>query len=79
MFDHKQIHMYTWERAEEKSMIDLLLLVQRMRNQVMDTRVFRGPDLGTDHYLVVARIRSLFTGWRRWTRGVYTWSRITVK
>nr|AMS36870.1 hypothetical protein [Heliconius erato] len=34
----------------------------------MDTRVFRGSDLGTDHYLVVARIRGLFAGWRSYTR-----------
>ena len=64
MFDHKQIHMYTWERTEGKSMIDLFLVDQRIRSQVMDTRVFRGSDLGTDHYLVVARIRNIFAGWR---------------
>ena len=42
MFDHKQIHMYTWERAEGNSMIDLFLVEQRIRSQVMDTRVFGG-------------------------------------
>ena len=55
MFDHEQIHMYTWERTEGKSMIDLF--DQRIRSQVKDKRVFRGSYLGTDHYLVVARIR----------------------
>ena len=30
MFDHKQIHMYTWERTDGKSMIDLFLVDQRI-------------------------------------------------
>lgn len=49
-------------------MIDLFLVDQRIRSQVIDTRVFSGSELGTDHYLVVARIRGLFAGWRNYTR-----------
>ena len=37
MFDHKQIHMYTWERMEGKSIIDLFLVDQRNQSQVIDT------------------------------------------
>lgn len=38
-------------------MINLVLVDQRIRMVVMDTRVFRGFQLGTDHNLVVARIK----------------------
>ncbi|CAK1580622.1 unnamed protein product, partial [Parnassius mnemosyne] len=64
MFNHKKIHMYTRERKNERSMIDLFLVDDRLRKQVMDTRMFRGADLGTDHYLVITRFRGLFAGWR---------------
>ena len=64
MFDHKQLH-----ESEPKEKVWLIYfkwvggcLGQCTRGQVMDTQVFRGSDLGTDDYLVVARIRGLFTG-----------------
>ena len=68
IFDLKKNHMYSWERTEGKSMIDLFLVDQRIRNQVKYMRVFRGSELGTDHYLVVARIRGLFAGWCSYMR-----------
>lgn len=64
MFDHKEIHMYTWQRGEKKSMIDFVIVDERLKGRVVDTRVFRGSNIGTDHFLVVSRVSGLFKSWR---------------
>lgn len=55
-FKHKLKHMYTWSRGEQVSMIDYVLYDRRLRDMVKDTRVFRGAECGSDHYLVVSRV-----------------------
>ncbi|CAK1594622.1 unnamed protein product, partial [Parnassius mnemosyne] len=66
-FRHKRIHMYTWERGDDRSMIDFIIVDERMRSAVVDTRVYRGSNVGTDHYLVLCRINGLFRRWRHRT------------
>ncbi|CAG4976084.1 unnamed protein product [Parnassius apollo] len=66
-FRHKKIHMYTWERGDDRSMIDFVIVDERMRSAVVDTRVYRGSNVGTDHYLVLCRINGLFKRWRHRT------------
>ncbi|CAK1604149.1 unnamed protein product, partial [Parnassius mnemosyne] len=66
-FHHKKIHTYTWERGDDRSMIDFIIVDQRMRSAVVDTRVYRGSNVGTDHYLVLCRINGLFRRWRHRT------------
>lgn len=58
-FKHKDIHKYTREMISrnEKSIIDYIMTERTSRNTVIDTRVKRGPEIGSDHYLVVAKIR----------------------
>ncbi|XP_048481334.1 craniofacial development protein 2-like [Plutella xylostella] len=64
LFCHKKIHMYTWQRGKDRSMIDFAIVDGRMKSEVVDTRVFRGNSVGTDHYMVICRISGLFKGWR---------------
>lgn len=52
MFRHKEIHMYTWQRQNERSIIDFVIVDERLRVNVADTRVYRGVNVGTDHFLV---------------------------
>src|SRR5215510_13228855 len=65
-FKHKYIHTYTWENrtAGQKSVIDFIIYDQRLKSLVMDTRVVRGADVGTDHYLIISHIK-LNLGWRK--------------
>jgi hypothetical protein len=55
-FRHKSIHQYTWQRGDQKSMIDMVVYDERLRGHVRDTRVYRGAECDTDHYLVVSRV-----------------------
>ncbi|XP_052748322.1 uncharacterized protein LOC128200112 [Galleria mellonella] len=64
LFSHKLIHMYTWQRQTERSMIDFVIVDERLRAKVKDTRVYRGTNVGTDHFLVISRIGGLFNKWR---------------
>ncbi|XP_050684118.1 craniofacial development protein 2-like [Leptidea sinapis] len=75
-FQHKMIHMYTWQKKEGnvvlRSMIDLVIVDERMKIKVVDTRAYRGPDVATDHYLVISRISGLFKRWRHRSKGSIT-------
>nr|CAH7713655.1 unnamed protein product [Callosobruchus chinensis] len=59
-FKHKDIHKYTREVKSrgEKSIIDYVLVPKQNRSEVKDVRVKRGSELFSDHYLLVARIKS---------------------
>ncbi|KAK3536250.1 hypothetical protein QTP86_000153 [Hemibagrus guttatus] len=54
MFKHKGAHQYTWyqDTLGRRSMIDLVVVSSDLRPHVLDTRVKRGAELSTDHYLV---------------------------
>uniref|UniRef100_A0A3P9PV83 Reverse transcriptase domain-containing protein n=1 Tax=Poecilia reticulata TaxID=8081 RepID=A0A3P9PV83_POERE len=60
MFRHKGVHMCTWHQDAlgRSSMIDFVIVSSDLRPHVLDTRVKRGAELSTDHYLV--------TSWLRW-------------
>ncbi|XP_048001394.1 uncharacterized protein LOC125238167 [Leguminivora glycinivorella] len=65
MFSHKWIHLYTREAENvRKSMIDFIIVDDRMKKNVLDARVYRGSGIHTDHFLVMCRISGLFKGWR---------------
>ncbi|XP_063543201.1 uncharacterized protein LOC134751686 [Cydia strobilella] len=66
MFDHKWIHLYTREAENvRKSMIDFVIVDERIRKNVIDSRVYRGSGIHTDHFLVMCRLSGLFKGWRQ--------------
>ena len=57
-FKHKKIHQYTWHQdtLELKSIIDYIIARQNSGLKFQDVRVFRGMTVGSDHYLVNAKI-----------------------
>ena len=61
-FKHKRIHQYTWHQdtLELKSIIDYTIARQNSGLKFQDVRVFRGMTVGSDHYLVNAKILFLY-------------------
>ena len=59
-FKHKRIHQYTWHQdtQELRSIIDYIITRQNSGLKFQDVRVFRGMTVGSDHYLVNAKIFS---------------------
>ena len=57
-FNHKNIHKYTWEQHTKnlRTIIDYIITKQDLKLQIQDVRAYRGPNCGTDHKLLVAKI-----------------------
>ena len=55
-FSYKDSHKFTWNASGSKSIIDYMVCNNKLAELVLDTRVFRGPELETDHYLLVCPI-----------------------
>ena len=59
LFRHKMIHKRTWTSPDgntEKE-LDYIGICNRWRTSLHDVRVFRGADVGSDHHLVLAKVR----------------------
>lgn len=63
-FRKKDIYKYTWIARGYRSLIDYVIVNEKMKNLIQDTRVYRGPEIGSDHYLVISEIKLL----RRWKK-----------
>ena len=61
-FQHKRIHQYTWHQdtQELRSVIDYIIARQTSGLKFQDVRVFRGMTVGSDYYLVNAKILFLY-------------------
>ena len=59
IFPHKEIHKTTWNSPDKrtKNQIDHITINSKWRTSLLDTRVLRGADIGSDHMLVVSRLR----------------------
>ena len=59
LLPHKDIHKNTWTSPDKRTtnQIDHVLVNQRYRSSVTDTRAMRGADMGSDHQLVRSRIK----------------------
>lgn len=58
-FPHRNIHKGTWKSPDHHTVnqIDHVIADARHASSVLDVRAFRGPCVGTDHYLVKAKVR----------------------
>ncbi|KAK4884077.1 hypothetical protein RN001_000348 [Aquatica leii] len=57
-FEHKDIHKYTWYQytRDIKSIIDYFVIKQKTRLKVLDVKVKRGYDYGSDHHLLTSTV-----------------------
>ena len=57
-----KIHRYTWHQGtqELRSIIDYIIARQNSGLKFQDVRVFRGMIVGSDHYLVNAKMLFLY-------------------
>ena len=58
IYQHKDIHKYTWESKGRglTSIIDYFIVKKAMRPGVADVKVIRGAELDSDHYLVLMKV-----------------------
>ena len=66
LFKHKDIHKFTWESPNhrDRNQIDHIAINGRYRRSLLDTRAMRGADVGSDHHLVIAKLRLKLTRYR---------------
>jgi len=57
-FKHKRIHQYTWHQDAQEliSIIDYIIARQNSVLKFQDVRLFRGMTVGSDHYVINAKI-----------------------
>lgn len=63
MLGHKKIHMYTRKEGRVKSVIDFVIVDERLKSKVRDTRLYRGVGLHADHHLVICRFGGISKRW----------------
>ena len=58
-FQHKDIHKYTWESRGRglRTIIDYFVVRKALRAGVADVKVIRGAEVGSDHYLVLMKLK----------------------
>ena len=57
----------TWSARGYRPNIDYILTNKELSSLVSDTKVFRGYDITTDHYLLISKIR-LHQKWYTFTK-----------
>ena len=58
-FNHKNIHKKTWRSpgGSTANEIDYISIDKRWRSAILDVRVYRGADIGSDHHLLITSLR----------------------
>ena len=56
-YRHKDIHKFTWEARGTRSIIDYVIINDRLKSNIEDTRVFRGSGIDSDHKLVESKFK----------------------
>ena len=59
IFSHRKYHKATWVSPDKltENQIDHVMVRQRYRSSLQDVRVRRSADIGSDHHLVVTKIK----------------------
>jgi len=51
------VHKFTWEARGTRSIIDYIIIKDRLKSNIEDTRVFRGSDIDSDHKLAESKFK----------------------
>jgi len=54
-YRHKDLYKFTWEARGTRSVIHYIIINERLRSNIEDTRVFRGSEIGSNHKLMESR------------------------
>ena len=59
LFPHKECHKRTWMSPDggTEYQIDHMAFSKRWRSSLQDVRVMRGADAGSDHHLLMTKVR----------------------
>ena len=59
LFPHKTVHKVTWMSPDgfTENQIDHIAISRRWRSSLQDTRTMRSADVGSDHHLVLAKVK----------------------
>jgi len=61
IFPHKRIHKATWVAPNYnlgvENQIDHICVSRQFRTSLLDVKVYRGADVGSDHHLVIGKIK----------------------
>jgi len=56
-FKHKEIHKFTWKARGHKSIIHYFITNMKTSKVMQDIRVYRSNEIGSDHYLLCAKLK----------------------
>ena len=64
LFPHREIHKITWcsPNDRDRNQIDHLMINGKWRSSLQDVKVRRGADIGSEHHLVTACLKSKLKG-----------------
>ena len=56
-YRHKDIHKFTWKARGTKSVIGYMIISDRLKSNIEDTRVFSGSEIDSDRNLVERKFK----------------------
>ena len=63
-FRKRDIHKYTWSSRGLRSLIDYVIVNNKLSATIQDVSVHRGSDIYSDHFLVVSKIK-IMARWKK--------------
>ena len=81
LFQHKDIHKYTWNSPNgHRNQIDHILINMKWRNSLQDVRVMRSADVFSDHHLLLAKVQLKLSYVKSTsTRDLSTWNKAQLR